>query len=420
MENLTDNWLSDLKIRASWGQTGNQEISNTARYTLYTSNYGEANFGGQSYGTSYDIQGTNGGQTLNSGFKRNQLGNDDIKWETTTQTNIGFDFALLNNRIYGSFEWYDKRTKDILVYMPGIGVMGEGSSMWINAGEMLNRGVEFNAGYRGNIGKFSYDVTGNISTNRNKVTKLPETIASAGTFGGSGVESVVGHPMNSYVGYIYDGIFKSQEEVDNHARQEGAAVGRMRFKDLNGDKQITTADQTWIYDPTPDFTWGLNIYLQYKNWDFTMFWQGIQGVDALTTVRPGDDTNGGYKVQTDLWAGVNVAYLNKGDRVLNAWTPNNPGSNIPALSTYDNNNEKRFSSYYVENGSFAKLRTIQIGYNVPDAIAAKMHMSKLRMYLSAQNLLTIKSSSFTGVDPENTLFGYPIPANVTFGINVSF
>lgn len=194
----------------------------------------------------------------------------------------------------------------------------------------------------------------------------------------------------------------------------------MRFKDLNGDKQITTADQTWIYDPTPDFTWGLNIYLQYKNWDFTMFWQGIQGVDALTTVRPGDDTNGGYKVQTDLWAGVNVAYLNKGDRVLNAWTPNNPGSNIPALSTYDNNNEKRFSSYYVENGSFAKLRTIQIGYNVPDAIAAKMHMSKLRMYLSAQNLLTIKSSSFTGVDPENTLFGYPIPANVTFGINVSF
>ncbi len=420
MENLTDNWLSDLKIRASWGQTGNQEISNTARYTLYTSNYGEANFGGQSYGTSYDIQGTNGGQTLNSGFKRNQLGNDDIKWETTTQTNIGFDFALLNNRIYGSFEWYDKRTKDILVYMPGIGVMGEGSSMWINAGEMLNRGIEFNAGYRGNIGKFSYDVTGNISTNRNKVTKLPETIASAGTFGGSGVESVVGHPMNSYVGYIYDGIFKSQEEVDNHARQEGAAVGRMRFKDLNGDKQITTADQTWIYDPTPDFTWGLNIYLQYKNWDFTMFWQGIQGVDALTTVRPGDDTNGGYKVQTDLWAGVNVAYLNKGDRVLNAWTPNNPGSNIPALSTYDNNNEKRFSSYYVENGSFAKLRTIQIGYNVPDAIAAKMHMSKLRMYLSAQNLLTIKSSSFTGVDPENTLFGYPIPANVTFGINVSF
>ena len=117
-------WLDNLKLRASWGQTGNQEISNLARYTLYVSNYGEAGFGGQSYGTSYDIAGTNGGQTLPSGFKRDQLGNDDLKWETTTQTNFGFDFGLFHNSLYGSFEWYFKKTKDILVYMPGIGVMG--------------------------------------------------------------------------------------------------------------------------------------------------------------------------------------------------------------------------------------------------------------------------------------------------------
>ena len=137
-------WLDNLKLRASWGQTGNQEISNIARYTLYESNYGEANFGGQSYGTSYDIAGTNGGQTLPSGFKRNQLGNDDLKWETTTQTNIGLDFGLFRNALYGSFEWYFKKTKDILVYMPGIGVMGEGSSQWINAGEVENKGIELN------------------------------------------------------------------------------------------------------------------------------------------------------------------------------------------------------------------------------------------------------------------------------------
>ena len=403
-------WLDNLKLRASWGQTGNQEISNIARYTLYESNYGEAGFGGQSYGTSYDIAGTNGGQTLPSGFKRNQLGNDDLKWETTTQTNLGFDFGLFHNALYGSFEWYYKKTKDILVYMPGIGVMGEGSSQWINAGEMVNKGVEFNMGYRGNIGDFQYDFTGNIGTYRNKVTKLPETIAARGTFGGNGVESVVGHPMGAQVGYVYDGIFKSQEEIDNHATQNGAGLGRIRWKDINSDGVINEKDQQWIYNPVPDFTWGLNIYLQYKNWDFTMFWQGVHGVDVISDL----------KRETDLWSGLNISNLNKGDRLLNAWSPTNMGSNIPAISTMDNNNEKRVSSYFVENGSYAKLRTIQLGYNFPKSICEKMHMERLRMYLSAQNLFTIKSKSFTGVDPENANFGYPIPLNVTFGLNVSF
>ncbi len=403
-------WLDNLKLRASWGQTGNQEISNIARYTIYESNYGEAGFGGQSYGTSYDIAGTNGGQTLPSGFKRNQLGNDDLKWETTTQTNLGLDFGLFHNALYGSFEWYFKKTKDILVYMPGIGVMGEGSSQWINAGEVENRGIELNLGYRGEIGQLQYDLSGNIGTYRNKVTKLPETIAANGTFGGNGVESVIGHPMYSQVGYVYDGIFKSQEEIDNHAQQNGAGLGRIRWKDLNGDNVINEQDQEWIYDPTPDFTWGLNIYLQYKNFDLTMFWQGVQGVDVISDL----------KKETDLWSGLNISNLNKGRRLLDAWSPSNMDSNIPAVSTMDNNNEKRVSTYFVENGSFAKLRTIQLGYNFPKSLTEKLYMERLRMYVSAQNLLTIKSSSFTGVDPENANFGYPIPLNVTFGLNVSF
>ena len=403
-------WLENLKLRASWGQTGNQEISNIARYTLFESNYGEAGFGGQSYGTSYDIAGTNGGQTLPSGFKRNQLGNDDLKWETTTQTNVGLDFGFFHNALYGSFEWYYKKTKDILVYMPGIGVMGEGSSQWINAGEMENRGIEFNVGYRGHVGDFQYDFTGNIGAYRNKVTKLPETIAARGTFGGNGVESVVGHPFGAQVGYVYDGIFKSQDEIDNHAQQNGAGLGRIRWKDLNNDGFINEQDQKWIYSPVPDFTWGLNVYLQYKNLDFTMFWQGVQGVDVISDL----------KKETDLWSGLNISNLNKGSRLLDAWTPNNMGSNIPSISTMDNNNEKRVSSYFVENGSFAKLRTIQLGYNFPQNICEKIHMERLRMYLSAQNLLTIKSKNFTGVDPENANYGYPIPLNVTFGLNISF
>ena len=407
MENV--GWLDDLKLRASWGRTGNQEIDNIARYTLYVSNYGEAGFGGQSYGTSYDIAGTNGGQQLASGFKRNQLGNDNLKWETTTQTNIGFDFGLLRNALYGSFEWYYKKTTDILVYMPGIGVMGEGASQWINAGEMENKGVELNVGYRGKAGDFSYDLAGNIGTYRNKITKLPETLAANGTFGGNGVESVVGHPMGAQVGYVYDDIFKSQDEIDDHATQNGAGLGRIRWKDLNEDGIINEKDQEWIYSPVPDFTWGLNVYLQYKDWDFTMFWQGVQGVDVISDL----------KRETDLWSGLNISNLNKGQRLLDAWNPTNNGSNIPAISVMDNNNEKRVSSYFVENGSFAKLRTVQLGYNLPSKALERIHMQRLRLYLSAQNLFTIKSKNFTGVDPENANFGYPIPVNVTFGLNVS-
>ena len=408
MENV--DWLENLKLRASWGQTGNQEIDNIARYTIFESNYGEAGFGGQSYGTSYDIAGTNGGSTLASGFKRNQLGNDNLKWETTTQTNIGLDFGLFKSALYGSFEAYYKKTTDILVFMPGIGVMGEGSSQWINAGEMDNKGLEFNFGYRGEIGDFQYDIAGNIGTYSNTVTKLPETIAAKGTFGGNGVESVVGHPMGAQVGYVYDGIFKSQDEIDNHAAQGGAGLGRIRWKDLNEDGVINEKDQKWIYSPVPDFTWGLNIYLQYKNFDLTMFWQGVQGVDVISD----------FKKQTDIWSGLNISNLNKGRRILDAWSPSNMASNIPAVSTMDNNNEKRVSSYFVENGSFAKLRTIQFGYNVPKSVCETLHMARLRAYVSAQNLFTLKSASFTGVDPENPNFGYPIPVNVTLGINVSF
>ena len=404
-------WIDDIKLRASWGQTGNQEISNLARYTVYVSNYGVNESGGQSYGTSYDIAGTNGGQTLASGFKRNQIGNNNIKWETTTQTNLGLDFAFLRNSLYGTLDWYYKKTKDILVEMAGIAAMGEGSTQWINAGEMENRGVEFNLGYRKDTKwGLHYDITANIGTYRNKITKLPSTVAAKGTFGGNGVKSVIGHPMGAQVGYVADGIFKSQDEVDNHATQEGAAVGRIRWRDLNNDGKITEADQDWIYSPVPDFTYGFNIYLEYKNFDFTAFFQGVQGVDVISDL----------KKETDIWAGLNIGFLNKGRRLLDAWTPENCSSNIPALSLSDNNNEKRVSTYWVENGSYLKLRTIQLGYNVPKTFAQKLCMERLRFYLSAQNLLTIKSGSFTGVDPENPNYGYPIPLNITFGLNVTF
>ena len=408
------NWLDNLKLRYSWGQTGNQEISNTARYTLYKAVVSTGLWGSGQSGTSYDIAGSNGGYALNNGYVRTQIGNDDIKWETTTQHNIGVDFGLLHNEIYGSFDWFHKLTSDILLSMKGIDAMGEGSAQWINAGEMKNTGWELSLGYRHKLANgLSWDINGNISRYTNEITKLPITVASNGAFGGNGVKSVVGHPMGAQVGYVADGLFKSQEEIDNHATQEGAGLGRIRYKDLNGDGMITEADQDWIYDPTPDFTWGLNVYLEYKNFDFTMFWQGVQGVDVDCR---------GYKSQTDFWANtnINVPYLNKGVRVLDAWSPANPGSDIPALTTADTNREGRVSSYYIENGSFVKLRTIQLGYNVPKSFSDKLRMERIRLYVSAQNLLTLKSSKFSGADPENPGFNYPIPLNMTFGLNVSF
>ena len=156
-------------------------------------------------------------------LKRDQLGNNDIKWETTYQTNLGLDFSMFNSSLYGSFDWYYKKTKDILVQMAGIAAMGEGSTQWINAGAMENRGVELNLGYRKTTnGGFHYDIAGNFSTYRNKITALPATVAANGTFGGNGVKSVIGHPMGAQVGYVADGIFKSQDEIDNHAKQDGA------------------------------------------------------------------------------------------------------------------------------------------------------------------------------------------------------
>ena len=141
-----------------------------------------------------------------------------------------------------------------------------------------------------------------------------------------------------------------------------------------------------------------------------MFWQGVQGQDVISDL----------KKETDLWSGLNIGFLNKGERLLDAWTPQNPNSDIPALTRSDVNNEKRVSTYFVENGSFLKLRNVQIGYVIPERFTERMHLQRLRFYLSAQNVLTINSKSFTGVDPENPNFGYPIPTSITFGLNATF
>lgn len=203
-------------------ETGNQDIENYARYSIYESKYGTGN--PPTYGTSYDITGSNGGSLLPSGFVRTQIGNDDIKWETTTQTNVGMDFSLFNQTLYGSAEYYYKKTTDILIKPSYIGILGEGGGQWRNAGSMENKGFEFNLGYRNKTAfGLSYDINANLGLYRNKILFVPGEVASTGDFGGDGVMNIIGHSINMRAGYIADGIFKSQEEVDNHADQTGKA-----------------------------------------------------------------------------------------------------------------------------------------------------------------------------------------------------
>ena len=412
--NVTKNVIDDLKIRASWGQTGNQSIDNTARYSIYDANYGTGD--APTYGTSYDIIGSNGGALLPSGFRRIQLQNPNLKWETTIQTNVGLDFSLFHSDLYGSLEYYYKKTKDILIKPSYIAVVGEGGGQWRNVGKMENKGFELNIGYRHTTSYgFTYDVSGNFSLNRNKILFVPEDVASTGDFGGNGVKNIIGHSINMYAGYVADGLFKSQEGVDAYKAKYlvkigNPDVGRIRYKDVNGDNVIDSKDQTWIGNPNPDFTYGLNIALKYNGVDLTMFWQGVQGIDVDVSA---------IKKNSDFWS-LGDMNANRTTRLLGAWSQANPNSNIPAVSLSDLNNEARFSTYFIENGSYLKLRTLQVGYTFPDNVMHKVKMSKFRIYVSTENLLTVKSKSFTGMDPENPTTGYPIPLNLTFGLKIGF
>lgn len=400
--------VSDLKLRASWGQTGNQEIDNFANRTLIYANYLGDTGAGINTGTAYDITGSDSG-LLPSGYELSQRANDKIKWETTTQTNLGVDFELFNHSLYGTLEYYLKQTDDILISPPYLGTIGEGGSQWVNGASMENKGLELMLGYRGKTSfGMTYDLTGNISGYRNKVTKLPESVVN--NYGGNGTtDNILGRPINSFYGYVADGLFQTQDEVDSYVNQAGKGLGRIRYKNLNDDDVIDENDRTWIGSPHPDFEYGLNIVLGYKSFDLTAFFQGVYGNDVYNNV----------KKFTDFWA-VDQIGANKGTRLLNAWSPTNMNSDIPAISYSDDNNEKRVSSYYVEDGSYLKLRNVQLGYSLSRDLITKVKLEKVRFYVSGQNLLTIKSKDFTGLDPENPNLAYPISKTVTVGLNLSF
>ncbi len=404
-------WIDELKLRASWGQNGNSAPLGMGKLvTIYLPDVN---------GTSYPIAGNPSG-SIPSGYIRSSVGNADLQWETTTQIDFGVDFSLFNNKVSGSFDWFNKKTANILFLPPYIAAMGEGAYRWVNAADMTNKGIEVLLSYGNSSRDFSYRLTLNASTYRNKVISLPDNVRYA--YGGNGLlDDILGRPLNSYYGLVADGIFKTQEEVDNSPQQSGKGVGRIRYRDLDGDGSINEIyDKTWLGSRDPDLMAGLNVELTYKNFDLTFFIQGFFGNEMYNN----------WKEMSDFW---NISVQNDRNhpyRLTGAWTPNNPNADIPALSRRDANGEKRLSSYYIENGSYIKMRTLDIGYNFPDRIASKMGMTRLRLYISGQNLFLLKKNwgkdKFTGLDPEfreptvNDGFRYPMPRVGYFGVNVSF
>ena len=398
----TSSWLDDLKLRASWGKNGNQAISNTARYGIYVADYGRDRM----TSTAYDLY-MQGSGIFPSGYRTTQTQNNDLKWEAATQYNAGLDFTMLSQSVYGVLDVYKKDVKDMLISPAFLGAIGEGGNSWHNGPSLVNKGIEFMIGYRKRITKdLNIDINANIDKYTNKVTSLP--VYATGAYEHTNSETLIGRAYGSRVGYVCEGIFQTEEEVKNSG-QKNARVGGLKYANLDDDPNITDNDRTWILDPIPAFSYGINISAVYKDFDFSMFWQGVHDVDVLN----------GRKTQTDFWSVSDVG-SNKGTRLLNAWSPENTSSKIPALTTNNTSDEGRMSTYLVEDGSYLKLRSLQIGYNLPRQIAKKIYSERIRFYASGQNFLTIKSSSFTGKDPENPAWGYPIPKSFTFGMQIDF
>ena len=401
---LEKDWMDDWKIRVSWGRTGNQAIDNNAQFGLYVADYGLDRV----TSTAYDLL-LQGSGLFPSGYRATQLANPDLKWESAEQFNVGTDFTLFHGSLYGSIDGYVKDVDDMLISPAYLGALGEGGASWLNGPSLRNWGMEFSLGYRKELAcGLGIDINANADFFRNRVTYLPST--TTGSYAHTTTENLVQsrQPYGSLVGYVADGIFQNQAEVDASG-QANARVGGLKYADLDGNGSITDADQTWIYNPVPKFSYGLNIALTYKNFDLSMFWQGVCDKDVYNN----------QKFQTDFWA-VNDPGSNKGERVLEAWTTANTSSTIPALSTMNTADEGRASSYFVENGSYLKLRNLQVGYSLPSNILSKLKMTNARIYVSGQNLLTIKSKSLTCTDPENPDWNYPLATSVSFGVQIGF
>lgn len=405
--------ISNLKVRAGYGEVGNQSIGDLAQFGLYEARYGPSlnayspGFFEQYYniGTAYDINGVNTG-TLPSGFVSIQAANAALKWESTKEINLGVDFGFLRNKIVGSFDYFARTTDNILIKPPIASVLGEGQQKWLNGATKENHGWELSLGYQDETKSgLTYAVSTNFGASKDKITKLPEEVVAG--YKGLPGNTILGHSQYEEFGYKADGIFQNEAEVDAWPTQIGAAPGRIKYKDLNNDGVVNSLDQDWIGTYLPKLEYGVRVNLGYKNFDFSVFGSGVTG-------RKGVDAYIYYNNFVE-------SRENAAPGTLDAWTVTNTGSEIPAATIVDNNNEKRMSDYLLRNNSYFKVRNLQIGYNLPEDIIKKSGMSQLRVYFQGENLFWITPKGYIGSDPERTSIDrIPVPTSYSLGLSASF
>lgn len=392
-----------LKPRYGYGVVGNQEIGNDAAIALYEALYGMDYTWDWDRSTSYDISGNDSG-TLPSGFRRVKADNPILKWETTTENNAGLDFGFLDMKFTGSLDYYMRKSKDILIQPPYMAAIGEGGYKWYNGATVENKGWELTLKYRNSKGDLDYVVSANAGHFNDKITYLPEEVVRA--YVGNVEQTILGRSQRALFGYVADGLFQNQAEVDSHAQQTGKDIGRIRFADLNDDGVINDLDQKFQGNTLPGLIYGINANLTYKNWDVNFFFNGEMDKNVYNST----------KQYTDFM--FTRAGVNYGKRVLDAWTPQNPESEIPAVITSNKNNEFRTSSYFIEKGGYIKLRNVELNYNF-DTTNRLRFFKNLRIYVIGENLVMVKHKSYTGPDPENPNNSYSRPLTFTLGVNFS-
>ncbi|MCC6726086.1 MAG: SusC/RagA family TonB-linked outer membrane protein, partial [Saprospiraceae bacterium] len=387
-------FISSLKIRGSWGQLGNQEIGIYPYSSLVSTGDYVYVFGDQ----------------IATGASILETGNSNLKWETSTQTNLGMDASFLKDRLTITADLFRKRTDDILVRVPVPQAGGSARPPFVNAASVENKGLELAVLFRNKVGKFKYNIGGNITTIHNEVVSIADSEPILGGFGlsdGALTRTEPGYPVGAFYLYEMVGIFQTQAEIDASPFQtQYTRPGDVKFADLNDDGKIDDKDRAHVGDPFPDFTYGISAGFTWGNLDFSTLLQGVQGNDVYFLY-------GNFAYETQL-RGFN-AYQD----LLNRWTPENRDTDIPIVSVDDRNGNRRASTRFLEDGSYLRIRNLTLGYNFKDLVRWD-GISNLRLYVTAQNAYTW--TKYPGLDPEiqansNDTRGLGLSSDLSVGID---
>ncbi|MBD5215692.1 MAG: TonB-dependent receptor [Bacteroidales bacterium] len=392
IEKILPNWFNFAKVRFSWGRNGNENIG-AFMYTSMMGKHFTAIYGGEQY-TSM----------LPTGFA-----NADLKWETAEQTDLGLDLRFMNNALTFTVDYFNKKTKDMLLNMP-IPMYTSFSTMTINAGTVKNEGVEMEASYRQRVGNVNFSVGANASYVKNTMTDQgPDRIGLNSLGGGMGGQVSYrenGRPYGFFYGYVTDGVFQNEAEIAAYPHMEGVQPGDLKFVDITGDGRIDADDRTMIGKPNPDWTFGLNLAAEWKGFDASLFFQGATGADIYKLYRRPNITGANYEA---FWLG--------------RWHGEGTSNTIPRVVENDSYNYQ-VNDFFVEDGSYLRLKVAQLGYTMPRAITLKAGIQKFRVFIQGENLFT--ATNYTGYDPEvGTRDGfdggtYPQARTYTIGANIVF